>query len=560
MLAPLFFLAFQAQPAAPAASADEQKCVLEGQVISASTGSPLKHASLRLQPMGPVSGGATRTGFTSSTDAEGKFVMTNVDPGTYQLMAQHAGFVPQTYGARANSGGTRLKLDGGQSMKDLLFKLVPQAMVYGRVVDDDGQPVPSVRIQVQRSSFINGKKQLRPAGGGISQADGSFVLALAAGRVVLSAEPVGNGMAMGEIDKAAGKTDDAFLTTYFPNTLDVSSAAPVELQPGMEMRGIEIHMRRGRMYQVRGHIQNTTSGAPPEGVSLSLFHKGETFFTGRNQFYVQGKSGVFLFKNLLPGDYVIQTWGEATATSVDASGETRSTRLEGRVEVSVGDSDVDNVVLPLGPGLEIAGAISVEGGAQQQTSQPPDYTIILSSADGPIGYANARASAEGNFRLHNVAQGTYRVSVNGTPDGSYVKAIRFGGEDITGKNLDLTSGAGGDLQIIVSPNAADISGVVRNADGDAASGVMVQAFLGDDLKHSANTDQNGAFHFTSLAPGNYRVYAWEDIESGLSQDPDFRKNFDSKAAEAKLEEKGHESLEVKLISKDAIDTEAAKVQ
>jgi len=561
MLAPLLFVAFQAQWAATAASSDDQKCRLEGQVISASTGAPLKHASLYLQPMGPVNDGATRTVFTSSTDAEGKFVMQNVDPGTYVLIAQHAGFVQQQYGGRsANSGGTRLKLESGQSMKDLLFKLVPQAMIYGRVVDDDGQGVPSARIQVQRWAFFSGKKQLRPVGGGMSQADGSFVIALNAGRVYLNSEPI---LRMGEIEKAAGKTDDAFLTTYFPNALDLASAAPVELQAGVEMRGIEIHMRRGRMHEIRGRVENTTSGPLPDGLSLYLLRKGETFFDGRNGFYVQGKSGVFLFKNVLPGDYVIQTLGGATAITVDASGETRTMQLSGRVEVSVGDGDVENVVLPLGPGLDIAGTIAMEGGTpQQQTSQPPNYRVNFSNADGLMGYgfAQAQVSTEGNFRLHNVAPGAYRVNVNGTPDGSYVKAIRFGGEDITGKNLDLTSGAGGNLEIIVSPNAADVNGVVRNADGDAASGVLVQAFLGDEMKRSANTDQNGAFHFTSLAPGNYRVYAWEDVEPGLSEDPDFRKNFDGKAIEVKLEEKSHESVEVNLIPKDAIEAEAAKVQ
>ena len=154
----------------------------------------------------------------------------------------------------------------------------------------------------------------------------------------------------------------------------------------------------------------------------------------------------------------------------------------------------------------------------------------------------------------------YRVNVAGAPDGSYVKAIRFGGEDITGKNLDLTYGAGGDMAVVISPNAADLSGVVRNENGEGVPGVSVQVYLADELKRTAITDQNGSYHLTSLAPGDYRIYAWEDIEPGLGQEPSFRKNFEGRAGVSKLEEKSHESVELKLISKDAIEIEAAKIR
>ena len=73
--------------------------------------------------------------------------------------------------------------------------------------------------------------------------------------------------------------------------------------------------------------------------------------------------------------------------------------------------------------------------------------------------------------------------------------------------------------------------MVRNEDGDSVPGILVQAYLGDDMKRSSTTDQNGGFHLTSLEPGEYRIYAWEDIEPGLAQEPSFRKNFENRAAE-----------------------------
>jgi hypothetical protein len=558
MITLILLTAFLAQSDPPVA----KKCTLEGQVANASTGGPLKHATLRLSPIGQPTPDGPRTAFTSSTDLEGKFVVQDVDSGTYVLRAERVGYIAQNYGARsATAAGARLKLDAGASLKDLLIKLVPQAMIFGKVVDDDGEPVPFTNVQCQRWMFFNGKRQLRPSGGGSSQADGTFVIGgLAAGRIYLSAEYRSN-RNLNEIEKAAGKTaQDALLKTYFPNALDVSGAAAIEVTPGADVRGIEIHMRRGRMYEIRGHVQNTTAGPMPEYVNMFIFPKGgDGFPSGNNNAFINGKNTAFQFKNLLPGVYVIQTM-QAVVSTTDASGEMKTeARLSGRVEVTVGDTDVENVILPLGAGVEIAGTLRTEGDPSKQS--PPLYNVYLQSLEGPnFGSFGGRVSDEGNFRLHGTAPAVYRVNVNGAPDGSYVKAIRFGGEDITGKNLDLTSSAGGEMQVIISPNAADVTGVVRNESGEPAPGVTVQMYLGEDIKRTAVTDQNGGYHLTSLAPGDYRIYAWEDIEPGLGQDPGFRKNFESRAGVAKLEEKGHESVELKLISKDAIETEAAKIR
>lgn len=559
MITQLLLVAFLAQSSPDT----DPKCTLEGQVISASTGAPLKHASLRLSPVGALNSGTQRTAFTSITDNEGKFAIQNVDAGTYTLDAERVGYITGSYGARSASGaGTRLKLDGGQSMKNLVIKLVPQGMIFGKVIDDDGEPVPGAIIRAERYAFVNGKRELRQTGYGNSQADGSFVMGnLAAGTVYLSAE-MRSPPRFNQIERAAGKTvRDELLKTYFPNARDIAGASPVEITTGAELRGIEIHMHRGRMFEIRGQVQNTVSNAVPDSLNLALFAKDRPSAGWLDQAYLSGKNTEFQFKRVLPGVYVVQVFN-ASVQTVDASGERgAATQLTGRVEVTVGDADAENIVIPLGTGLDITGRLRTEGDPPPSGSAPPNYSIYLQPTEARgLSGASARASAEGNFKIHNVPPSIFRVIVSGTPDGSYVKAIRFGGEDITEKNLDLSSGGGGELEVIISPDAADISGVVRNENGEALSGVPVQAFFGDKLKRSMNTDQNGSFHLTSLAPGDYRVYAFEDVEPGLSLEPTFRKSLENRAAEVKLEEKSHESLDLKVISKDEIEAAAAKIQ
>jgi hypothetical protein len=77
---------------------------------------------------------------------------------------------------------------------------------------------------------------------------------------------------------------------------------------------------------------------------------------------------------------------------------------------------------------------------------------------------------------------------------------------------------------------------------------------------TANTDQNGGFKISGLAPGDYYVAAWDDIpEAGLAQNPDFLAQFASDDTAVKLAESAHQNSGVKLITRERIVAEAAKI-
>jgi hypothetical protein len=74
------------------------------------------------------------------------------------------------------------------------------------------------------------------------------------------------------------------------------------------------------------------------------------------------------------------------------------------------------------------------------------------------------------------------------------------------------------------------------------------------------SDANGQVKFANLAPGEYRIAAWEKNDPGLAMVPEFRFKFEDKAATVKLDEDAHESLEAPLIGREAIEAEVAKLQ
>ena len=118
----------------------------------------------------------------------------------------------------------------------------------------------------------------------------------------------------------------------------------------------------------------------------------------------------------------------------------------------------------------------------------------------------------------------------------------------------------------MSPKAAQVSGVVRNSKGEPAKETLLTLWQSADetgapeFIRSFRTDESGNFRFASLAPGEYRIAAWEQVDGGLVSNPDFRKQFESSAVTVKLQENSRENVEVKVIPFDAIEAEAAKIQ
>ena len=84
----------------------------------------------------------------TTTDAEGRFTLDGVDPGSYLLLAQRTGYLDQGYGAPAPQlVGPPLDLGAGETMRDITVKLTPQSLLYGKVLDEDGDPIPTRRCR-----------------------------------------------------------------------------------------------------------------------------------------------------------------------------------------------------------------------------------------------------------------------------------------------------------------------------------------------------------------------------------------------------------------------------
>jgi len=616
VLAGLPLAAQQNQPADPAA--DQKKIRLEGKVISAA-GEPLSRATVRLSPGGNINiiggprgggpGGGPPGSFSSSTDEQGKFVFEGVTPNTYQMTAERNGFVTQRYGATTPTGnGTPLALKEGDKLLTLEIKMVRQGIVAGRVTDRDGEAVPNMQVRVSRYQYSGGKRQMVMIGNATTDDRGDYRVAnLPPGRyfVIADTRPAGarGGPPPPTNQPQAGRAGvqaESNVTTYYPGSLDTTGAVQLDVPAGSEQLGVNIQMRREKVFSIRGAVADQTTGKAAGAAMLfpvpSEWAAG-TPPEGMPQITRSAADGSFEIRELLPGTYTIQGIAGGTL-AIGAGGEGGfmmmmrlapgagpESNATGRIDVTVPNADVNGVGLLLTGGGEITGTIRMDEGELKDAmgpqptapAKPPPGMPPLPGMAGGVGVRLGvdgvgvnvpftSADDKGAFTLTGANPGTYYVNVTGLQN-TYVKQMRFAGQDITRRPMVLTP-SGGALDIVVSKKVAELSGSVTNSRGEAMAGVTISMWpktpneaISNGGVRIAVSDQNGAFKFSNAIPGDYYVVAWEDLpDPGLGQYTDFLAKFTSEASPVKLDENGKPSVQVNLVGRDKITAQLANLR
>src|SRR5208282_812007 len=100
--------------------------------------------------------------YTATTDGDGHFHIENVVAGRYRLYLEKAGLV-EVNGRGFKTDTNVFTVQAGRPVEDLLFRMLPGAIISGRITDEDGDPMPGVRIIVQKKK--PGKATREIAGG-----------------------------------------------------------------------------------------------------------------------------------------------------------------------------------------------------------------------------------------------------------------------------------------------------------------------------------------------------------------------------------------------------------
>jgi hypothetical protein len=401
-------------------------------------------------------------------------------------------------------------------VKGLVIKLTPAGLIAGHVVDDDGEPVAGLTVKAAHTIHINGKPIVLGNEGGFTDNEGYFLVSeLPAGRYYLSAEPSRHNPQNSTSRPGGPGVEEEFVHT--------DDLVPRDITPGIALRDVVIRIHKSATYRIRGRIAN----APKDNPGIVL-----TFLDGvprANDPRATGHDGEFEFAGIAPGSYFLL---------IDSAGEYC------RMPITVVDHNIDGLAVELAPGPNIDGTIKMEG--EGHFEKPPALQLIGNFRDTPV-----EAKEGGRFGWVNLAPKEYAL-IYRAPNDYYVKSILFNQQPVGRFTIDLTSGAGGKLDIVVAPNAPSLAITVEG-------GKPAQITLSSDSRFDIwNIDLNATATLNYLPPGEYQIQGWEKADTQILNIPEFRARFD--ARKITLTEGQHENVEVKLIPKSTSDSEIAKLR
>jgi hypothetical protein len=104
----------------------------------------------------------------------------------------------------------------------------------------------------------------------------------------------------------------------------------------------------------------------------------------------------------------------------------------------------------------------------------------------------------------------------------------------------------------MSANVSQIDGSVLNDSGQPLPGVQAVLVPDRNREHTelfkvATTDQTGHFSMRGLAPGDYKLFAWETLESFAYFDPELLKQSESQAKAVHIVESSKLNFEIHAI-------------
>jgi hypothetical protein len=424
------------------------------------------------------------------------------------------------------------------------------------MLDEDGDPLQNVQIQLMRMTFARGRKQLQPNNGTNSNDLGEYRLSgIQPGKYYLCATY--RGRMVGMDAAGAQQEQEDYVTTCYPGVTDFAAAVPMDMKPGQQLQGINLKLVKTRTVSVKGTVINTTAApAPPDqlpggrggpvriNVNLQLEPRNSLNPPGMAQGTGVRPDGTFEFPSIAPGSYNL--------IAMTNSGNLRHFAM---LPIDVGNANVEGLTLTINPGVTVSGHIRIDG----ETTDPiPSFQVRLNSwASGySVGPPQpAKADASNNFSFDDVNPEHFEVNVSPLPGALYLKSIRAGDADVLANGLDLTAGGGASLDVVIGVNAPQITGTVQDPTTQQPAIAVTVVLIPQEKERrevslfyrTSTTDQNGNFTISRVNPGEYKVYAWDQVENGAWFDPDFLKPVESKGSPVSVREGSPVTVQLPLI-------------
>lgn len=375
-----------------------------------------------------------------------------------------------------------------------------------------------------------------------------------------------------------GSGATAYPMAFHPTARVLDEAVPIAVQ-GDERTAIDVQMQLAPTVRVSGRVTGEPDGLARLPVRIVPVGAEDIGEGGEAALTLTDDTGAFTFLRVPAGNYVVVASSVQAGYSSGVTGNsvsrvlmparanvfngglssgsivgtddvrytTRTSRSDGafgRIPLSVGDQDVNDLVIPLQGGVTVSGHFLWDGSPDLPSGIQRGPLIRLEPASGDLSMGLpfgglSRPPAGGPppsplpFSISRVLPGRYAVGGSLGASGYVVEAVDHGGRDLLTTPLVVEGGK--DITGIVvrlTSKTSSLTGYVRNTNGSAADSGAVIFFpadraawqdygLGAQRFKTATITSLGSYRAPALLPGEYFLAAVSDADRHRWTDPAF---------------------------------------
>ena len=449
----------------------------------------------------------------ATTDEDGRYRLTGVNPGSYNVTPNAAGFA-----TGLSSAGKSVLLSEGEEVEGVDFTLSRGGVITGRVTDFGGRPVIGERVRLIR---VDERGQEI---GGVYFGNSYMYATDDRGIYRLYGVPPGTyKISLGEAANnrlpRIGYGRAAYPLTFHPDATDEARAEIVEVTAGAETGSVDISIGRAeKTYTASGRVVDADTGAPvanlryafgvimPDPASSSRATNQQRFSSFGWNDRTSNDKGEFTIEGL--------TSGKFGAFIPSQSGNEYYSEV---VTFDVNDSDVSGIEIRVRRGASISGVAVVEGTDDPDAIAKLTKANIVASVQGEGFTAPTAPSAQlgpgGKFRITGLRPGKARIQLltYSAPKGLTLQHIERDGivqpDGIVVGPGDQVDG----VRLVFAYGTGSIRGLVKVQGGEKPPDLRFNVGtrrLGDGSPQSSpysQVDTRGLFTLEGLVSGEYEV-------------------------------------------------------
>jgi hypothetical protein len=459
-----------------------------GTVVDSESGKPLNRTRVVLTdgPVGELS---------VVTAPDGRFSF-DVPQGKYTLLAAHRDW-GEPYGQilPSNDSGAAIITGPDRDTSHLEFRFRAPVAIHGKVVDQNGDPIPSATVELFLQSVVAGRKRLRSLGTGESDDFGEYSWSsLNAGTYYLSVtgEPwcLFDEVARIQLLEAdAMALAQPYALSYYPGTDDANAAVPLVLRPGAEVQAdFTLHPASSAILRFSCPNVDLCGG----WVDLYAMGPGEAQALVSTTYLRRDP----VIHSVRPGRYTIRYTSE--------EGNTRKV-----IDVSNGEV---SIYLEPKPAPTLLGKVSF-----QNLGERPRHKIYVNLLDEDTGKPDTLIlGPDGVFSWPMVTASRGRLFLSGE-DGFFIAQMKVDGANVKDGVIDFPDGAAARVELLASNETGTLKGLVKNENDEPASSVLVvlvPVTASSDARQplAFQTDSDGSFDCPNVPIGDYALFAVQNPE------------------------------------------------